>query len=117
MIIGDLYFFAASRHAEMADDETTLTAGIAYLFAFACSRRSMRALPVTTPGLTVVGMVDATVDICTDDTPADWRNAAERMPSAEAAIATTATRVRIVIAPVAVRILAGRLRLIFVGRV
>lgn len=40
----------------MADEETTLTAGMAYLFALACSSRSMSALPVTTPGFTVAGL-------------------------------------------------------------
>jgi hypothetical protein len=74
----------------MADDETTLTAGIAYLLALACSSRSMRALPVTTPGLTVVGIVEATVLIA----GIARRNATERRPSTAEAKATHNKSVR-----------------------
>merc|ERR1719218_580258 len=55
MIIGPLYMAAASRHALTEHDETTLTAGIAYLFSLAWFSRSHSASPVTTPGLTEEG--------------------------------------------------------------
>merc|ERR1719230_185372 len=55
MIIGPPYFLAASRHDEIEHEETTLTAGMAYLFSLACSSRSQSASPVTTPGLTEAG--------------------------------------------------------------
>lgn len=55
MIIGPPYFLAASRQPEMEQEDTTLTAGMAYSFSFACASRSVRAWPVTTPGLTVAG--------------------------------------------------------------
>jgi hypothetical protein len=48
----------------MADDETTLTAGIAYLFFFACWSRSASAWPVTTPGFTVVGLREECAGAC-----------------------------------------------------
>ena len=37
-IMGELAFFAASMHALMIGDIVQLTAGIAYLCFFACSR-------------------------------------------------------------------------------
>ena len=55
MIIGPPNSFAASRQPLIDDDETTLTAGIAYLLSCACCSRSSSALPVTTPGFTLAG--------------------------------------------------------------
>ena len=46
---------AASRHEAIEHEETTFTAGMAYLFSLACSSRSQSACPVTTPGLTEAG--------------------------------------------------------------
>ena len=43
---------AASRQALTLDDVTQFTAGIAYPRAFASSRRSTTACPVSTPGFT-----------------------------------------------------------------
>ena len=55
MIMGPPYDLAASRHEEIEHEDTTFTAGMAYLFALACSSRSVSACPVTTPGLTEAG--------------------------------------------------------------
>merc|ERR1719453_726996 len=55
MIMGPPYSLAAARHDAIEHDETTLTAGMAYLFSLACSSRSQSASPVTTPGLTDAG--------------------------------------------------------------
>ena len=55
MIMGPPYDLAASRHEAIEHEETTFTAGMAYLFSLACSSRSQSACPVTTPGLTEAG--------------------------------------------------------------
>lgn len=54
-MMGPPYFAAASIQALIELEPTTLTPGMAYPFALAESKRSVRALPVTTPGLTVAG--------------------------------------------------------------
>eukprot|EP00966_Prymnesium_polylepis_P151830 3507708-Prymnesium_polylepis.1 len=54
-IMGPPYVLAASRHELIEHDETTLTAGMAYLFSLAWLSRSQSASPVTTPALTEAG--------------------------------------------------------------
>ena len=54
-MIGPPYLAAASIHELIELVPTMFTPGIAYPFAFASSRRSLRACPVTTPGLTDAG--------------------------------------------------------------
>merc|ERR1719453_2947978 len=54
-IMGPPYSLAASRHAAIEHDDTTLTAGMAYLFSLAWLSRSHSASPVTTPGFTEAG--------------------------------------------------------------
>jgi hypothetical protein len=53
--MGPPYLAAASIQALMELDPTMLTPGMAYPCSLAASRRSVRAFPVTTPGLTVAG--------------------------------------------------------------
>ena len=55
IMTGESLLRAASRHALIPDDDTQLTAGIAYPFSLAWARRSRSAWPVTTPGLTLDG--------------------------------------------------------------
>jgi hypothetical protein len=54
-MIGPQYLAAASIQALIELVPTILTPGIAYHFSLASSRRSLRACPVTTPGLTEAG--------------------------------------------------------------
>merc|ERR1719498_1374587 len=65
MIMGPPYSLAASRHEAIEHDDTTFTAGIAYLFSFAWLSRSQRASPVTTPGLTEAGSGVAVLSVAT----------------------------------------------------